>query len=89
VVLVEDDQVVQTFSAECSNDALRNRVRARRSNGRGDGIYTEPSGALAEVAAIDRIAVAQQMARLMSPGRRRDQAFAELGRVFRPAFLPD
>lgn len=43
--LVEDDQVVQTVSAKCPDHSLNNRVRTRRSNGRGDGVDTDPSGA--------------------------------------------
>jgi hypothetical protein len=45
VLLVEDDHVVQTFLAECPDNAFGNCVRTRRSNGRGDGIDTNALGA--------------------------------------------
>ncbi len=64
VLLVEDDHVVQTFLAECPDNAFGNCVRTRRSNGRGDGVDTDASGPPAEVAAVDGISIAQQMPRL-------------------------
>jgi hypothetical protein len=67
VLLVEDDHVVQALAAECPDDAFGDRVRTRRSNGRGDAIDTHPSGPLAEVAAIHGIAITQQMTRLVAP----------------------
>src|SRR5262249_26055022 len=33
VMLVEDDQVVETLAAECPDDTFGDRVRQRRSNG--------------------------------------------------------
>ena len=72
VLLVEDDHVVQTFLAECPDNAFGNCVRTRRSNGRGDGIDTDALGPPAEVTAVDGISIAQQMPRLATPGRRLD-----------------
>ena len=47
-------------------------VRTRRSNGCRDGIDTDSSGALPEVAAVHRIAIADQKAWLIVPRRRLD-----------------
>jgi len=68
-----NDQVVEALSTQRPDDAFHNRVRTRRSNGRGDGVDTDAAGALAEVMAVDCIAVPQQMARLLSPGRGLDE----------------
>jgi hypothetical protein len=79
VALVENDQVVQAFSAECPDHSLDDRVRTRRSNGCSDGIDTDPSGVPAEVAAVDGIAIAQQMTRLATLGRRFDDLAPDPG----------
>src|SRR5437588_1007420 len=73
VALVEDDHVVETLSPEYADDAFDDRVRTRRSNGCSDGIDTDPSGLLVEVGAIDRVPIAEQVPRLIAPGRRLDQ----------------
>src|SRR6266704_5357379 len=72
VPLVEHNQVVKTLSPKGPNHSLDDRVRTRRSNGRGDAINTDPLGTLAKVAPVDGISIAQQMARLASPGCRLD-----------------
>ena len=72
VPLVQDDDVVKTLSAERPNHFLDDRVRTRRSNGRGDAINTDPLGTLAKVAPVDGISIPQQMAWLASPGCRLD-----------------
>ena len=79
VLLVEDDHVVQTFLAECPDNAFGNCVRTRRSNGRGDGIDTDALGPPAEVTAVDGISIAQQMPRLATPGRRLDHLAPDPG----------
>src|SRR5947209_8680245 len=79
VVLVEDDHMVQTFSAKCPDDAFGDRVRPRRSNGRGDGIDTDPSGSLAEVAPVHHVSIPQQMARLLAPRCRLDELAPDPG----------
>jgi hypothetical protein len=45
-----------------------------------DGIDTDPSGSLTKVVAIDGVAIAEQMARLLSPGTRLDQLLPDPGR---------
>ncbi len=59
VVLVEDDQVVQTLAAKGADHSFDDRVRTRRTNRRGDGVDTDAPGALAKVAAEHRIPIAQ------------------------------
>src|SRR5919199_2261848 len=73
MLLVQHDDVVQTLAAKCPDHSLDHRVCTRRSNGRGDGVDTDPSSSLAKVAAIDGIAIMQEVSRLMTPGRRLDQ----------------
>ena len=73
MVFVEDDEVVETLAAKRPDDSFRNSVRTRRVNGRGDRVDADPSGALAEVATIDRIAIALQMPWLVAPGCCLDQ----------------
>src|SRR5919202_539590 len=45
-----------------------------------DGIDTDPSCSLTKVVAIDGVAIAEQMARLLSPGTRLDQLLPDPGR---------
>jgi hypothetical protein len=52
VLSVQHDEVVQAFSTECPDDTFADRVRARRSNGRGDAIASHPSGSLAEAEGV-------------------------------------
>ena len=73
VLLVEHDQVIEAFSTERPNDTFGDRIRTRRPNGCCDGIDADPPGSLAEVAAVDRISITQQMARPAGSGRRVDQ----------------
>jgi hypothetical protein len=46
MLLIQDDEVVQTLAAECPDNAFSNRVRPSRPHGCSDGIDTDPSGAL-------------------------------------------
>jgi hypothetical protein len=57
MLLVEDDQMVQTLSAQRPEASFDHRVRTRACYGRGNGINTDPPGPLAEVAAIDGISI--------------------------------
>ena len=57
VLLVEDDQVVEALAAERPDHPFRDSIRFRRPNRGADGVDADASGALAEVAAIDRIAI--------------------------------
>ena len=57
VLLIEDDQVVETLAPERADNAFGDRVRTRRSNGCSDGIDADPAGPLPEVAPVDRIPI--------------------------------
>ena len=67
VPLVEHDQVIQALAAKCAHHAFDDRVRTRCSNGRGDAVDTDAPSALAKIAAVDHVPIAQQMARLGAP----------------------
>src|SRR5919199_2909340 len=79
VPLVQHDEVVQTFSPESPDDTFSNRVRTGRMHGCGDGIDTEAPRAVAEVAPIDGVPIAEQMPRLAPPGRRLDHLAPDPG----------
>jgi hypothetical protein len=49
-------------------DAAYDRIRTWRSNGSGDGVAADALGTCTEVAAVDRIPIAEQMARLGAQG---------------------
>ena len=70
MLLIEDDQMVETFSAERAEESFDDRVRTRTGYGRSNGITTDASGPPAEVASVRRIMIMEQMARLVAPGRR-------------------
>ena len=80
MVFAEDDQVIQAFSAECPDDSFGDCICRWRMNRRRDGSDTNPSGASPKVAAIHRVAVVQQMARLVAPRRRLDDLSPHPGR---------
>jgi hypothetical protein len=65
VVFVEDDHVMQTFSAECPDDSFGDCICLWRMHRRRDGIDTNTLGASPKVAALHGVAVAQNMARLV------------------------
>lgn len=68
VLLVELDHVVQALSPECADDAFGDRVRTRRPNRRGDGVDPDALGSLAEIAPVDGIPIARQVARTVPHG---------------------
>jgi hypothetical protein len=72
VLLVQDDEVVETLSAYGPDHTLHDGVRTRCPNRRGDGVDTHASGPLAEVPAVDGIPLAEQVAWLVPPGCRLD-----------------
>src|SRR5919108_2442790 len=80
MLLVEDDEMVQAFAAQGADEPFADRVGTRARYGRGNGVDPNASGALAEVVPIDRIPVAEQMARLLSPRRRFDHLAPHPGR---------
>ena len=59
--LVEDDELVQTFSAERPDDSFDDGIRPRARYRRGDGIDADSSGPLAEVASVHRVVIMEQM----------------------------
>src|SRR5207248_6396625 len=80
MLLVEDDEMIQTLSAERPDESFDDRIRARTRYGCGDSIDTDPSGPLAEVAPVHRIVIMEQVARLVTPGRRLDHLAPDPGR---------
>ena len=72
--------MVQTFSTQGPDESFDDRIRTRACYGRGDGVDTDPSGPLAEVAAIDHIMIMEQMAWLGAPRRGLDQLSPHPGR---------
>ena len=73
VLFVEHDDVVQALSAERPDHPFGYRVRLWRSDRRGDSVDADALGSRPEVAAVDGIAIPQEMAGLAFPGRRFDQ----------------
>src|SRR5437899_151536 len=69
MLLVQHDEVVETFSAQGPDHSLRDSVGLWRVDWRGDSVDAEALGALSEIAAVDRIAIAEQMAWFLAPGR--------------------
>jgi hypothetical protein len=53
MLLVQHDDVVETFSAQCPDDPIADGVGLWRVDGCCDRIDTDAPGALAKVAAID------------------------------------
>ena len=62
MLLVQHDDVVQTFSAQCPDDPFGDGVGLWRVDGSGDRIDPDAPSALSELAAIDGIPIAEQMA---------------------------
>jgi len=69
VLLVEHDDVVEACSAERPDDPFGHGVGLWSADRRGDGGDTDALGSRPEVTAINSSAIAEQMARLVSPGR--------------------
>jgi hypothetical protein len=65
-------QGVASVRAECPDHSLRDGIRLGCVDRGGDGVDADTLGALAEVAAVDRVAIPHQMAWLASPGCRLD-----------------
>ena len=61
MLFVEDDELVQTLSAERPDDSFDDGIRPRARYGCGNRIDTDPSGALAEVASVHRVVIMEQM----------------------------
>jgi len=58
MLLVQHDEVVETFSAQGADQSLRDRVRLRRTNGRRDSVNADALSGLSKPAAIDGIPIA-------------------------------
>src|SRR6266545_6211312 len=67
MLLVQDDDVVETFSAQGADQSLRDGVRLRRTNGRRDSVDADALSALSKLGAIDGIPIAEQMAGFPAP----------------------
>src|SRR5712691_3058304 len=74
MLLVPHDDVVETFSAQGPEHSLRDSIGLWRVDGRGDSVDADAPCTLLELAAIDRIAIAQQTAWFLAPGRRLDES---------------
>jgi hypothetical protein len=61
VLVIQNDDAVEALSPQGADHSLHNCVRFWRVGRAGDGVDTDASGALAKVAAIDGIAIAEQM----------------------------
>ena len=59
VLFVQNDDVVEALSPQGADHSLHNSVRFWRVDRGGDGVDADASGALAELAAVDGIAIAQ------------------------------
>jgi hypothetical protein len=68
VLLVQNDDVVEALSPQGANHSLHDGVRLGRVDRGRDRVDTEASGALAEVAAVHGIPIAQQMPWFTTPG---------------------
>src|SRR5437764_11964650 len=80
MLLVQDAQVVQALAPERADASLDHGVGPRARYGRGNGIDADSSGPLAEVAPRDRVMITEQMAWLVTPGRRLNQLLPHPGR---------
>ena len=69
VTLIEDDDVIETFTADRADDALDIGVLPRRSRCRDDLLDRHRLDTIAEGLTIRRIAVSQQKARCGVPGK--------------------
>src|SRR5260370_3779447 len=68
MLLIHDDEVVKALAAQSPDHSLRDGVALWRVDWSGDGVDAGALGA-AEVAAIDRIAISEQVAWSVAPGR--------------------
>src|ERR687885_589340 len=80
MLLIEDDQMVQTCSTERPDESLDDGIRPRARYGCRNSIDTDPSGSLAKVAAVPRVVIMEQMAWPLAPGRRLDHLLPHPGR---------
>jgi hypothetical protein len=67
MLLVEDDHVVKTFSAQGADQSLRDGVRLWRVDGRRDSLDADALSAFSKLAAIDGIPIVEQMAGVSGP----------------------
>jgi hypothetical protein len=73
VLLVQNNDVVETLSPQGANDLLHNCVRGCRVDRGGDGVDANAFGPLTKVTAIDSVPIAKQMPWLVAPGCRLDE----------------
>jgi hypothetical protein len=88
-VLVNFDEVVQALSAPSLDDSFSHCVCTRRPSRRANCVDADASGVLTGIAAIDSIAISDQMPRLVAPGRGLDHLSPHPGsRQVGPMLLP-
>ena len=69
MLLVEDDEMVETLSAQGPDRSLRDGVGLWRVDRRGDGVDADTSSARPKSAAVDGVAIAEEMSWFLAPGR--------------------
>ncbi len=69
MLLVKDDEMVETLSAQGPDHSLRDGVGLWCMDRAGDSVDADATGSPAEIATIDCIAIAEQMAWFLAPGR--------------------
>ncbi len=80
VLLVQNDDVIEALSPQGAEHSLRNSVRFWGVDRGGDGVDADASCALTKVAAVDGIAITQQMPWRVSPGCCLDHLSPDPGR---------
>ncbi len=77
--LVEHDEMVETLSAQGPDRSLRDGIGLWRVDRRGDCIDADTPSAVPKIAAIDGVAIAEQMAWFPAPGRSLDDLTPQPG----------
>ena len=67
MVLVDDDEMVETLSAQGPDHSLRDGVGVWRMDRRGDCVDADTQSALPKIAAIDGVAIVEEMAGFLAP----------------------
>jgi hypothetical protein len=69
VLVLEDDQVIETLAADTADDPFDVRALPRRARRRQDLLDTKPGDASVEIPAVDRITIPYQVTRRGIPGK--------------------
>lgn len=73
VLLVHNDHVVQTLPSQRPDETLGDRVSLRCLHRRQDGLDADPGRARDEGGTVATVTVPEEVMRLLTPRRRRDQ----------------